>query len=116
LDDAPTVSDIRYFLFMNITNHQYDDAIDELNIAVPTLEGQVYTVDASVKSTSRTYAGSVNVTYQLKDKIDIATIFDQNLSTTLREDDLLNLNQTSINNYFLNLIFNQYTTDGINVN
>jgi hypothetical protein len=116
LTDSPTKSDILFYLTYYITDSTYNDVMNELNISTPTIQDQIYTITASVKPSSRTYTGAVNLTYQLKAKVDIATIFTENLKQSLNQSDLLDFAQNTINNYFLNLVYSQYTTDNISVN
>jgi hypothetical protein len=114
--NRPTDDEILFILLGYVTNHEYDDVINELEISSPTLENEIYTIVASIKPASRTYIGSISVTYQLKSKIDLSAIFTENLSMTFYEDELFNLDQTTIDDYFLQHVVTQYLSDGVDAN
>jgi hypothetical protein len=53
------------------------------------------------------------LTYVIDQKIDLVTIFTQNLNQQFSESDLLDLNQADINSYFYYFIRQEYINDGI---
>jgi hypothetical protein len=70
---ALTQGDIINALYIN-ANDNFKDVVNELDIIGPTLENSVYTYTATARASSRTYNGSVTLTYTLTAKTDIATL------------------------------------------
>jgi hypothetical protein len=86
---------IENFIYAQAVNAGHPDLINDLNVQkYSSTQATVSVIDDYSE-----YTGSVEITWTLKDKIDIVTIFTNNLTNTYSEDDLLAMNLDGINNY-----------------